>query len=161
MLYDQPRLLVPATGVGPFLMIDGRNELQPTVPRCPEPLGRALPSQGTAEPIIRYAGPAIVLAIAAGVGGVIGIASTFSGVGVHPTYDDVVTGCTVNDGDTIRCNGERVRLLGIDAPELPGHCRSGRDCAPGDRYASTAGLGDALTGTIHIERLAKITTGAP
>ena len=31
--------------------------------------------------------------------------------------------CTVVDGDPLRCGSERVRLLGIDAPELPGHCR--------------------------------------
>lgn len=52
------------------------------------------------------------------------------------------------DGDTIRCaNLERpVRLLGIDAPELPGHCRMGRTCAPGNPYASTRELAAALRG---------------
>lgn len=44
------------------------------------------------------------------------------------------------DGDTIRCGDRRVRLTGIDAPELPGHCRPGRDCTPGDPYASTENL---------------------
>lgn len=29
---------------------------------------------------------------------------------------------------------------GIDVPELPGHCRSGRSCTPGDPYASTSNL---------------------
>jgi endonuclease YncB( thermonuclease family) len=33
-----------------------------------------------------------------------------------------------------------VRLFGIDAPELPGHCRPGRACTPGDPYASTENL---------------------
>jgi hypothetical protein len=102
--------------------------------------------------IVRYAGPALVLLVAAGVGGVIGIGSTVRGGALHPAYDDVVTGCTVTDGDTIRCNGERIRLLGIDAPELPGHCRPGRDCAPGDPDAATSSLDDALSGTIHIAR---------
>lgn len=36
-----------------------------------------------------------------------------------------VTRCTVTDGDTLRCGSEWIRLLGIDALELPGHCRSG------------------------------------
>jgi len=48
--------------------------------------------------------------------------------------------CTVTDGDTLRCGKERVRLTGIDAPELPGHCRKGRHCAPGDGRASKASL---------------------
>ena len=44
------------------------------------------------------------------------------------------------DGDTIRCGAERLRLLGIDAPELPGHCARNRQCAPGDGFASTESL---------------------
>lgn len=51
----------------------------------------------------------------------------------------------VIDGDTIRCsNGVRLRLSGIDAPELPGHCRAGRDCAPGDPVASKSSLAAAV-----------------
>jgi endonuclease YncB( thermonuclease family) len=46
----------------------------------------------------------------------------------------------VLDGDTFRCGDRRVRLAGIDAPELPGHCREGRECTPGDSHASTASL---------------------
>lgn len=42
----------------------------------------------------------------------------------------------VVDGDTIRCQSERVRLVGIDAPEMPGHCRAGRVCTPGDPFRS-------------------------
>lgn len=30
---------------------------------------------------------------------------------------------TVHDGDTIRCDGEKVRIANIDAPELPGSSR--------------------------------------
>jgi endonuclease YncB( thermonuclease family) len=46
----------------------------------------------------------------------------------------------VVDGDTLRCGERRVRLYGIDAAEMPGHCRPGRECAPGDPFASTANL---------------------
>jgi endonuclease YncB( thermonuclease family) len=60
--------------------------------------------------------------------------------------------CTAIDGDTIRCGKERIRLTAIDAPEMPGHCRRGRDCAPGDPYASKANLARNLTG-LTIERL--------
>lgn len=52
----------------------------------------------------------------------------------------ITSNCSVTDGDTIRCGDERIRLLAIDAPELPGHCRPGRDCAPGDPIASTDAL---------------------
>lgn len=46
------------------------------------------------------------------------------------------------DGDTIRCANllRSVRLSGIDAPELPGHCRRGRVCTPGDGLAAKRAL---------------------
>jgi endonuclease YncB( thermonuclease family) len=48
---------------------------------------------------------------------------------------------SVHDGDTFRCtNGTRVRLSSIDSPEMPGACRPGRNCAPGDPYAAKAAL---------------------
>lgn len=46
----------------------------------------------------------------------------------------------VTDGDTFDCDGKPIRMVGIDAPELPGHCRPGRECTPGDPYASTENL---------------------
>ena len=52
----------------------------------------------------------------------------------------VVTNCRAIDGDTLRCGSIRIRLLGIDAAELPGHCRIGRHCAPGDPFAQQAAL---------------------
>lgn len=50
----------------------------------------------------------------------------------------------VTDGDTIRCGSERVRLLGIDAPELRG-CPRNRRCVPGDGNASRLSLKQALS----------------
>ena len=50
----------------------------------------------------------------------------------------------VVDGDTLRCGSIRLRLLGIDAPELAGHCPTYRTCVPGDGLASKRSLIDAL-----------------
>ena len=51
--------------------------------------------------------------------------------------------CTVagvHDGDTLRCgSGTRVRLAGIDAPEV-GRCPRYRWCAKGDAQASRRAL---------------------
>ncbi len=61
--------------------------------------------------------------------------------------------CTATDGDTLRCGDERVRLVGIDAPELPGHCRRGRNCAAGDPWASKAALDAMVRGRwVRLER---------
>lgn len=45
---------------------------------------------------------------------------------------------THHDGDAIRCEGQSrsMRLYAIDAPEMPGSCRPGRDCTPGDPFAA-------------------------
>ncbi len=42
------------------------------------------------------------------------------------------------DGDNVRCANieQSIRLQGIDAPEMPGSCRPGRTCTPGDPYAA-------------------------
>jgi endonuclease YncB( thermonuclease family) len=93
-----------------------------------------------------------VLAAAAAVGIVVGAAPLVTCV-LAPTYSDTVSGCRVTDGDTIRCGDERIRLLGIDAPELPGHCSARRHCAPGDPYASSSSLKTATTGELRIERV--------
>lgn len=51
------------------------------------------------------------------------------------------------DGDTLRCRGVGlVRLLSIDAPELPGHCRPGRACVDGDPFASRRHLAGLVRG---------------
>jgi endonuclease YncB( thermonuclease family) len=56
------------------------------------------------------------------------------------------------DGDTLRCGQELIRLIGIDAPELPGHCQEGRDCAPGDPLESKRALEALSRGTPLIDR---------
>lgn len=68
------------------------------------------------------------------------------------------------DGDDVSCRipgrarRVNVRLLGIDAPEMPGHCRRGRDCAPGDPFAARRSLARGLTlgrvtfRTLHVDR---------
>lgn len=71
----------------------------------------------------------------------------------RPFYEAALQDCRIVDGDTIRCGSERIRLLGIDAPELPGHCRPGRRCAPGDPFASTASLAEAIAGRLRAHRV--------
>ncbi|MBB6123040.1 thermonuclease family protein [Sphingobium subterraneum] len=86
----------------------------------------------------------------------LGVASNFpSSTGARPWEqgaDQTLSGCRAIDGDTLNCAGERIRLLGIDAPEMPGHCATGRQCAPGDPYASTDNLENMIEGSMRIER---------
>ena len=49
----------------------------------------------------------------------------------------------VVDGDTLRCGSERLRLLGIDSPELHG-CPNWRTCVTGDGQAARQSLVAAL-----------------
>ena len=54
---------------------------------------------------------------------------------------------SVIDGDTISCaTGAHIRLASIDAPEMPGHCRTGRECTPGDPFASKRALQSLVAG---------------
>ena len=56
----------------------------------------------------------------------------------------------VTDGDSLRCDGRRIRLASIDAPEMPGHCRRGRTCTPGDPHASKTNL-EQLTRRTNVQ----------
>lgn len=51
------------------------------------------------------------------------------------------------DGDSLRCGSRRIRLAGIDAPELHG-CRGrpGRRCVPGDGYAARRRMASLIRG---------------
>jgi uncharacterized membrane protein YsdA (DUF1294 family) len=55
---------------------------------------------------------------------------------------------THHDGDAIRCAGQpgSMRLDSIDAPEMPGACRPGRQCTPGDPYAARDYLSSLTAG---------------
>ncbi len=60
-------------------------------------------------------------------------------------------GCTVIDGDTLNCNGERIRLLAIDAPEFS--CPRNRNCVSGDPQAAKDYLAAIINGrSLTIER---------
>lgn len=67
--------------------------------------------------------------------------------------------CTVVDGDSLHCRApgrqgyEKIRLIGIDAPEMRGHCRPGRTCAQGDPEASKQALARLVEGRpVRLER---------
>jgi micrococcal nuclease len=68
----------------------------------------------------------------------------------------VLASCTATDGDTIRCGDERIRLTGIDAPEL-GRCQPRRRrCVSGDGAASRRALQAAMAkGELRIVRLGR------
>lgn len=53
--------------------------------------------------------------------------------------------CLAIDGDTLKCGGDRYRLIGIDAPEMTS-CRRGRACVEGDAKASKAHLAKLVQG---------------
>lgn len=59
-----------------------------------------------------------------------------------PVADIPCAAIIVVDGDSLRCGAERLRLLGIDAPEM-GKCPSWRVCVAGDGEASKQSLKSA------------------
>lgn len=89
---------------------------------------------------------AVVVAVFVGGLGLAAVSSIFGG-GIEP-----LEGCKAIDGDTLNCNGERVRLIGIDAPELSS-CHPERQCVAGDPYLSTLALATALPNPLGIERM--------
>lgn len=102
-----------------------------------------LPGRGTRLAMVS------VLGAAASLGATIGLSMASPGA----PHSESGSACRVVDGDTLRCGSERVRLLGIDAPELPGHCATGRVCAPGDPEASSQSLAQALAGALRFTRV--------
>ena len=63
------------------------------------------------------------------------------GIGSNASAETLVCqSVRIIDGDTFDCGSIRIRMQGIDSPEMPGHCRPGRECTPGEPYASTANL---------------------
>lgn len=113
---------------------------------------RSYPRRRISAPVRRAA---LVLTGAAIAGVAAGWSTTTPALLGKPTYPDQLANCRAVDGDTLRCGTERIRLIGIDAPELEGHCRPGRRCAPGDAYASTRSLGQALDAIMHVERVSE------
>jgi len=66
-----------------------------------------------------------------------------------PAPKEVTFSCLdpyVVDGDTLHCAGRRVRLNGIDAPEMPEHCVEGRHCTPGNPFAARKFLTSLVKG---------------
>lgn len=61
----------------------------------------------------------------------------------------------ITDGDTLRCGGHKIRLAGIDAPEMKGHCRYGRKCTDGDPEKAKQHLKMISRGAISCEPLGK------
>jgi endonuclease YncB( thermonuclease family) len=70
---------------------------------------------------------------------------------IDPTLPSVAQ-CYAVDGDTLRCGSERIRLIGIDSPEMPGHCAEGRRCVGGDPFVAKAALSGAVASSMKIRR---------
>ncbi len=108
------------------------------------------------QTLMRRYGPVTAIGLLAGAALGLRLAEMPVGQVLAVTSSEDV-GCTdprVVDGDTLRCGATRIRLQGIDAPELPGHCARGRDCTPGDPFASTDNLRALVSGTAMVCRQA-------
>ena len=97
----------------------------------------------TRTPLILAA--AALLAVAGAIG-----AGLVHAPGARPF--EPIAGCVAADGDTLQCGPERVRLMGIDAPEIAGHCRP-ETCPQGDWKASQDALAAGLArGPVTLQR---------
>ena len=93
--------------------------------------------------------PRVVLVALAVVGSGFFYAYSLFASGASISAADLDLSCpsvSVTDGDTFRCGSTRVRMYGIDAPELEGHCRPERKCVEGDPVASTRNLERLVAG---------------
>ena len=73
--------------------------------------------------------------------------------GISPRMDRPADGIACShpyiiDGDTFDCRGTRIRLYGVDAPEMPGHCRPGRQCILGDPNKARDRLTELTRGSV-------------
>ncbi|AMK24456.1 MULTISPECIES: thermonuclease family protein [unclassified Sphingobium] len=66
---------------------------------------------------------------------------------------------TVVDGGMLRVNGERIRLLGIDAPDVASRCAKRGTCAPISPRQSKESLKRALRDPITIVPVARDANG--
>lgn len=57
------------------------------------------------------------------------------------------------DGDTFVCNGIHIRLASIDAPEMPHHCRPGRQCTAGNPFTARDYLKSITRGVVTCDLL--------
>jgi endonuclease YncB( thermonuclease family) len=70
----------------------------------------------------------------------------------YASHDTInCTNPSITDGDTFKCNGVRIRLQGIDAPEMAGHCRVGRKCVEGNPDAARDYLHEVSRGSVTCE----------
>lgn len=76
----------------------------------PIELGARYRAKARREKRKRFVVPALVLTAAAILGGLVGVLPSSIFPSLQPGYEQRVSGCAVTDGDTIRCNGERIRL---------------------------------------------------
>lgn len=84
------------------------------------------------------------------VGGLVALGLAAGGIMACAGPADGLQGCPVprfHDGDALACGpGRSMRLYAIDAPEMPGACRPGRQCTPGDPFAARDHLAGLASG---------------